>query len=158
MLITAMLMSSCEILDVPDEPAVSPANPATADATPNQDTTAGLDTEWESIQWHGNSAAGATKVMSLSASMTSRDVRFSYDHYPWGGSMGLVHFFFWNGTTWQGGKFDWIRAGGQSLKLLENIHDGYNGLHAPPSGSPVAFAWTSADGRERSNLAKTVWP
>ena len=71
--------------------------------------------------------------------------------------MGIGHFFWWNGSAWEGGKFDWIRAGGQSVKGLENIHGGYNGLRAPARGTAVAFAWTSSDGKQRSNLAKTTW-
>jgi hypothetical protein len=116
--------------------------------------------EWAAIRWHGEGASSsATQVMTLSATIQSggRYVRFGYDRFPWR-SMGLGHFFWWNGSTWQGGKFDWIRVGGQGLKTLENIHGGYNGLRVPRSGTPVAFAWTSADGRQRSNLAKTTWP
>lgn len=116
------------------------------------------DAEWESIQWHGDSNAGAVQVMTLSASISGDHVHFSWNTWPWGSAMGLGHFFWWNGSTWQGGKFDWIRAGGQSAKGLENIRGGYNGLSAPASGTPVAFAWTSANGTQRSNLAKTTWP
>jgi hypothetical protein len=72
--------------------------------------------------------------------------------------MGLGHFFWWNGATWEGGKFDWIRAGGQSVKGTENITSGYNGLRAPASGTAVAFAWTNEGGTQRSNLAMTTWP
>ena len=115
--------------------------------------------EWAAIRWHGDGVAGSVQVMTLSASITDngQHVSFSFDKYPWN-AMGLAHFFWWNGSTWQGGKFDWIRRGGQSVKLTENIRHGYNGLRVPSSGTPVAFAWTSADGRQRSNLAKTTWP
>ncbi len=125
-------------------------------ATPGDATT--VDAEWAAIQWHGESCAGAVQVMNLSASISGGQVHFSWDAWHWGSSMGLGHFFWWNGTTWQGGKFDWIRSPGQSVKGLENIEGGYNGLHAPPSGTRVAFAWTSEDGDERSNLATTTWP
>lgn len=118
----------------------------------------GGDGDWSKIQWQGPSAAGAVQVMTLSASISGGQVHFSWDQYPWGGQAGLCHFFVWTGSSWKGGKFDWIRAGGQGAKGLENIRGGYGGLSAPASGSQVAFAWTSADGRERSNLAKTVWP
>lgn len=97
--------------------------------------------------------------MSLSARVTDggNKVSFSWDRYPWSG-MGIGHFFVWNGTGWSGGKFDWIRQGGQGTKLMENVREGYNGLSIPPSGTRVAFAWTDADGRQRSNLAYTTWP
>lgn len=119
--------------------------------------------EWDSIRWHtssGPSCKGATKVMTLtSAKITDggAKVSFSWDHYPWS-SMGLAHFFVWNGSGWSGGKFDWIRTGGQGVKLLENVHNGYNGLSAPASGTRVAFAWTSGDGKQRSNMVYTTWP
>lgn len=48
--------------------------------------------------------------------------------------------------------------GGQAVKELTNIRNGYNGLRAPSSGAAVAFAWTSANGNQRSNLAMTTWP
>lgn len=135
---------------------------STDTSTPTTAEEAAAQAEWDSIKWHtaqGPSCKGARKVMNLSAKITSggSKVSFSWDRYPWSG-MGLGHFFVWNGSGWSGGKFDWIRQGGQSTKLLENVHGGYNGLRAPPSGTRCAFAWTSSDGKERSNLAYTVWP
>ncbi len=134
----------------------------TAATTPTTAEEAAGQAEWDSIKWHtssGPSCKGAVKVMNLSARISSdgSKVSFTWDRYPWSG-MGLGHFFVWNGSGWSGGKFDWIRQGGQSTKLLENVHEGYNGLRAPPSGTRCAFAWTSSDGDERSNLAYTVWP
>lgn len=129
----------------------------------NSATVSDDQAEWDAISWNtgtGPSCKGAVKVMTLTSAKISSDgnkVSFSWDRYPWSG-MGLGHFFVWTGSGWKGGKFDWIRQGGQSVKLLENVHEGYNGLRAPPSGTPVAFAWTSSDGDERSNLVKTTWP
>jgi len=124
---------------------------------------AAAQAEWDSIRWHtssGPSCKGAVKVMTLTSAKinSSRSqVSFSWDRYPWSG-MGIGHFFVWNGAGWSGGKFDWIRVGGQGVKLLENVHNGYNGLSDPPSGTRCAFAWTSSDGKQRSNLAYTTWP
>jgi hypothetical protein len=135
----------------------TPTNDATATAE------AAAQAEWDSIKWHtgsGPNCQGARKVMTLtSAKITSggSKVSFAWDRYPWSG-MGLAHFFVWNGSGWSGGKFDWIRQGGQSTKLLENVREGYNGLRAPPSGTRVAFAWTSGDGKQRSNMVYTTWP
>jgi hypothetical protein len=143
-----------------------------ASAAPNSDAPgtnvlssaeeAAAQAEWDAIRWHtssGPNCKGAVKVMSLSARITDggNKVSFSWDRYPWSG-MGVGHFFVWNGTGWSGGKFDWIRQGGQGTKLMENVREGYNGLHIPASGTRVAFAWTDADGRQRSNLAYTTWP
>jgi len=117
--------------------------------------------EWDSIQWYtakGPSGKGATKVMSLTAQIIDGDkVRFTWDQYPWGGEWGVGHFFVLEGGVYKGGKFEWIRNPGQGIKGLGNIRAGYNGLGAPAPGTPVAFAWTSSDGRQRSNLAKTTW-
>ena len=139
---------AAEIAATIDETAGAEGDVATAE-----------EAEWAAIRWHGSGESGAVQVMTLSASIASdgQRVSFNYSHYPWN-AMGLAHFFWWNGSTWQGGKFDWIRRGGQSVKLTENIRHGYNSLRVPRSGTPVAFAWTSADGRQRSNLAKTTWP
>jgi hypothetical protein len=118
--------------------------------------------EWDAIAWHtarGPNCKGAVPVMSLSARISSdgRSVTFGWDRYPWSGD-GIGHFFVWDGSRWDGGKFEWIRSGGQKSKSLGNVHSGYNGLSAPASGTPCAFAWTSSDGEQRSNLAKTTWP
>ena len=56
-----------------------------------------------------------------------------------------------------GGKFDWIRKGGQAIKGLENIHCGYGGHTVPASGERVTFRWVSVDGKRRSNDAEAVW-
>lgn len=182
-LVLALLMAGagCELPDtepVEEETSVATQSGAeTADtATPTADTTAnaGTDTafdsvsvdadqaEWDAIQWYtssGPSAKGATQVMTLSASVTSDGefVNFTWNRYPWS-DYGLVHFFVWDGTHWKGGKFDWIRTGGQGTKSTENIHERYNGLSIPRSGTAVAFAWTNAKGTQRSNLSKTTWP
>ncbi|MDA0578568.1 MAG: hypothetical protein O3B24_10780 [Verrucomicrobia bacterium] len=145
--------------------AGSPSEPTPASPTPSSDPAQPVDSaqaEWDAISWHtaqGPNCAGAVPVMSISAEIIERGskVRFSFSHYPWSGD-GLAHFFIWNGSRWDGGKFDHIRSGGQTIKLTENIAHGYNGLSIPPSGTPVAFAWTDAKGTQRSNLAKTTWP
>lgn len=115
------------------------------------------ETQWDLIKWQGPSGAGAKKVMELDASIESGGhyANFSFERYPWK-EYAMGCFFVWDGSAWRGGKFDWIRTGGQSRKTLENIHAGYNGLRKPSSGTKVAFAWT--DGKTRSNLAITKWP
>lgn len=118
--------------------------------------------EWDAIRWftaRGPSAQGARQVMTLDGTISNdgQFINFAWDRYPWNGA-GLGHFFVWDGSRWVGGKFEWIRAGGQSVKQTENIRGGYNGLSQPASGSRVAFAWTNAQGTERSNLVITTWP
>jgi hypothetical protein len=57
-----------------------------------------------------------------------------------------------------GGKFDWIREGGQASKGLENIRNGYGGHTIPAPGERVTFRWVSVDGKKRSNDAEATWP
>lgn len=169
----------CEIADPNEtEETAEATSPATSTDTASTDTT-GTDrsstpatdgatsvdleqAEWDSIQWYtasGPSCKGATQVMTLSASVKTGGeyVSFTFNSYPWS-DFGLVHFFVWDGTRWKGGKFDWIRKGGQGLKGTENIREHYNGLSIPKSGTAVAFAWTNEKGTQRSNLSRTTWP
>lgn len=166
LILVALFAIGCEIDTEEPGEAAATSQSQTTTAQPQNTTAATTDStvsaeqaEWDAISWNGNSCKGATKVMSLSASITGdrSKVNFSFSSYPWS-DMGLGHFFVWDGTRWKGGKFDWIRTGGQSTKLLENVHNGYNGLHAPASGTPCAFAWTNEKGDQRSNLAYATWP
>ncbi|MCE9614654.1 MAG: hypothetical protein K8T26_10290 [Lentisphaerae bacterium] len=175
-LMIALVATGCELADTSAVDTGSPTSGSSGNPTsPGSPTTTvppGLPTgtntvdlsqaEWDAISWKtssGPAAPGAVPVMTLSAEIFDggHKVRFSYSHYPWS-SDGLAHFFVWNGSTWEGGKFDFIRKGGQSIKLMENVYGGYNGLRVPRSGTPVAFAWTDLKGTQRSNLSKTVWP
>ncbi|MDA0989830.1 MAG: hypothetical protein O3A51_03665 [Verrucomicrobia bacterium] len=113
---------------------------------------------WGNFQWQGQPYDGGEQVMSLTAIVTGSHVHFTWDTWPFGGNMPAALFFVWDGNAWRGGRFEWIRPRGQSSKSLGNIRSGYNGLRAPASGTPVAFAWVSADGSRRSNLATTTWP
>ena len=67
----------------------------------------------------------------------------------------VVHLYRANG---KGGKFDWIRRGGQPMKGLDNVHSGYGGHTVPASGEPVTFQWVSVDGKKQSNKAEAIWP
>lgn len=171
LVLLAAVAVGCELADSSEVDTGSPT-PTTNTGSPSPNSPTGTtvppgstdpaQAEWDAISWKtssGPSAQGATPVMTISAEIfdDAKKVRFNYSHYPWSGD-GLGHFFVWNGSTWEGGKFDHIRKGGQSIKLLENVYHGYNGLRPPASGTPVAFAWTDAKGTQRSNLAKTVWP
>jgi hypothetical protein len=172
--VVAVGLLGCEMADTgpsPDEagnpqPSSSDNNtpsPSPAPADNSAPTAAqGEQAEWDAITWHtakGPNCRGAQPVMSLQATVIEggEKVRFSFDRFPWS-SDGHVHFFVWTGDHWDGGKFDWIRKGGQSVKLMENVAAGYNGLSIPRSGTPVAYAWTDEGGRQRSNLSKTTWP
>lgn len=55
------------------------------------------------------------------------------------------------------GKYEWIRVGGQTVKLTDNIHHGYGGLKFPAYGSPAYTMLVDVDGKRRSNLIKIDW-
>jgi hypothetical protein len=101
-----------------------------------------------------------------SASVSGGKINFSYDfNNSWplsddGGAQAVACMFMKQGDgSWYGGKFDWIRPGGQSTKLTENIDTGYGafGQQRPSAGQEVAFVWVSVDGKHRSNAAFTTW-
>jgi hypothetical protein len=96
-------------------------------------------------------------------SLTAHQVGFAWTPKAYGWPQKLVkvwcdaevHMYRADGS---GGKFDWIRAGGQASKGLENVRNGYNGHTLPAGGERVTFRWVSVDGKRRSNDAEAVWP
>lgn len=120
--------------------------------------------EWSRF---GQPAAAVSTDLTLTVtSLTGSMVGFSWEPqaYNWPSKMvgvecdAIVEMRRANG---QGGKFDWIRKGGQSRKGLENIYDGYgvwSRVGVPVSGERVTFRWVSVDGRKRSNDAPAIWP
>jgi len=101
--------------------------------------------------------------MSLTASVRGHSASFGYSSYNWPVKVvkvpvdAVVAMYRKVNGNWNGGKFDWIRQGGQSSKTLENIFNGYGGHTVPANGEQVAFMWISVDGKQRSNLATTTW-
>jgi hypothetical protein len=114
------------------------------------------------------SASGSPQgkeVMSLSVTgISSSTVSFSWSGLPnsWNKGPGeaafLGNFYIMKDGKWVGGKFEWIRSGGQGVKLLHNIFTGYGGLAPPAKGTKIAFTWSNPSNTERSNLATAVWP
>ena len=120
--------------------------------------------EWGKINWISENYSGAVHDFDMSASVESDRVRFSFPSYDWAeGSSGstavdaVACFFVRNGEQWEGGKFEFIRPGGQATKSLKNIKEGYGGIETPDDGAKVAFAWVSLDGKKRTNLAEATW-
>lgn len=106
----------------------------------------------------------AKQDLSLSASVSlgSGKVNFGYGSYSWpsnGTANAICAMYRKLDGAWNGGKFDWIRNGGQSVKLLENIINGGGGHTVPATGEKVAFMWFSIDDppSKRSNLVETTW-
>jgi len=64
--------------------------------------------------------------------------------------------FYWDGSRWVGGKFDWISTS-RTTRSFENIHDRYNGWDPDAffGAKRHAFCIVSADGKRRSNVVVT---
>jgi hypothetical protein len=106
----------------------------------------------------GDSETTAAASLKLTVTGISHSrVSFSWSPAKFGWSSTIVECFRANG---KGGKFDWIRSGGQSVKLLENIYGGYGvwkSAGVPKAGEKVTFRWRTPDGSKSSNKAKATW-
>ena len=117
------------------------------------------DLDISKIKWLGANYSGATMVKLInSASMTNSRISTSYTPYNWpSNSTGVIVdaiccLFYEKGTEIVGGKFDWWRKGGQGVKTLGNVHEGYQGHTFPASNAKVWTCIVSIDGKQRSNL------
>lgn len=61
--------------------------------------------------------------------------------------------FYWDGSKWVGGKFDWISTS-RTSRTFENVRSGYGGWDAVAffRATKHAFCIVSVDGKKRSNL------
>jgi hypothetical protein len=139
---------------------------STTDGTTTTDTSSADGFAYSAVIWGGESYAGDQTVdMSLnSADVGGGYIRFDFNmNNSWplkDGNQAVACMFMKRADgSWYGGKWDWISNGGQSLKLTENIDDGYGAFASerPYSGQTVAFVWVSTDKRHRSNEAITTW-
>lgn len=66
--------------------------------------------------------------------------------------------FYWDGSRWIGGKFDWISTS-RTTRDFKNLED-YNGWRSGPffSAPKRAFCIVSKDGKKRTNLLETTEP
>jgi hypothetical protein len=103
----------------------------------------------------------ARVTAKITAASTDGDKLYtSYDRYSFpnnNGADAIAYFFYVSGGTVMGGKFDWWRTGGQSVKTLENVHLGYGGHRMPAKGTECWTMISSVDGSQRSNTCKVEW-
>lgn len=61
--------------------------------------------------------------------------------------------FYWDGSTWVGGKFDWISTS-RTSRSFENVRAGYNGWDSAAffAAKKHGFCIVSKDGKKRTNL------
>ena len=132
---------------------------------PPQATTPDSSAVLSPITWiAGYSCQGTPEQILKSVSVKGGKISFSYNSYSWPSKVVEVEvdavacFFIKQADgSWKGGKFDWIRKGGQGTKGTENITGGYGGHVAPPSGTDCAFVWGSIDGKRQSNPVFCKW-
>lgn len=118
------------------------------------------------VKWLGSNYGTAKQAMTLgSASISAggKQIAFS-DSAPkdWPTTtvkvkvQGIACFFYERGKSVVGGKFDWTKPG-QTIKGLENVHNGYNGHSMPATGTPAYAMLVDVNGKQRSNLVKVAW-
>ena len=146
LILAGLILGSCGCESIPDTWDDLTGNDDTGDTTTTTTqpaneydltlTVTGIDSKYVYFDWAPRDYGWPSKVVKVSVNAT-------------------VHMYRADGS---GGKFDWIRTGGQSQKGLENIHHGYGGHTVPASGERVTFRWVSVDGNRRSNDAEAIWP
>lgn len=157
--------------DQATDTAAASSTTTTGDSTTTTTQTTGESPSgsfnYDSAQWGGESFKNATSVdMTLSsAKISGSTIYFTYDmNDSWpdeNGAQAIACAFKQQSDgSWYGGKFDWIRSGGQSSKSTENIVGGYGAWagNQPSSGQLMAFVWVSIDGKHRSTTAYATWP
>lgn len=136
---------------IPTPEPVKPDPAVSADAIP-----------LSSLKWvkENGSRASISKNM-YHAIINAGKVSIKYDDLGWpdkNGCNAVLCFFVKRNDVFTGGKFDHLRSGGQSTKLMENIHGGYIPGIAPISyGEEAYLLILSYDGKQRTNIVKAVW-
>lgn len=146
-------------IEIPD--TTSTTTTTTTSTTTTQPDASGVDLT--KIKWLGKNYSGAKETTKLNSATISGDrISISYEPYSWplnddGGCDAIACFFYRKGEGITGGKFDWIRKGGQKVKGLENVKGGYGGHEMPARGTDAWLMWVSVDGKQRSNFLPVAW-
>lgn len=170
LLIATWILTGCETesettVVAPDSTSSDSAD-RSEESSDTPDIPSASNFSYDTVIWGGESYGGATSVdMTLSsASVDGSYIHFEYEmNNSWPTTDGLqavaCMFVKRSDGSWYGGKFDWIREGGQTVKLTENIDNGYGAFSSeqPAPGQTVAFIWVSVDKKHRSNEAVTTW-
>lgn len=146
--------------ETPATPSEDPPD-AAADAAPAADGVAFSLLRWAWGGFDGSKAALSDKARIKALKVTASGLSCAWES---GGceDLGassktdascLACLFCFDGSSWRGGKFDWISTSRIS-RDLENIESGYNGWDAAAfrSAKAHAFCIVSKDGRRRTNV------
>lgn len=138
-------------------PAPAPEEPAPAPAPA---------LEWRYGGFDGSRAAEDPECRIADLRMDRDGLSFKWDtgipaswarHDSDKGRLVVAAAFYWDGTKWVGGKFDWLDES-RSSRSFENVREGYNGWDAAAffAAKRRAFCVCAANGRARSNLLETT--
>ncbi len=134
--------------------------PAPGDADEDKDTSPAPAIAWKYGGVDGSKAREdpATQIRDLRVSGDGLSYAWAKgDLSNWGLSKtdagALACAFWWDGSRWVGGKFDWISTS-RLTRDFKNIRDGYHGWNPDAffGAKRRAFCIMSADGRKRTNL------
>ena len=157
-----------ELSEIPAVDAEIPAAAGTGNHEPGTSNQGGgADAApFASLKWPWGGFDGSKAALSPSARVKSLKVTCSGLSYSWesGGceDLGassrtdascLACLFCFDGSSWRGGKFDWISTS-RTSRDLKNVESGYNGWDAAAfrSAKAHAFCIVSKDGRKRTNV------
>ena len=135
-----------------------PAKPAATGAAPV------LDFRYGGFKGGGAVEDPATQIADLHVTRTKMTYRWlNGDLGAWGLARteagALACAFYWDGSAWRGGKFDWISTS-RTTRDWNNLDAGYGGWDAAAfwAAPKRAFCIVSRDGRKRTNLIETTEP
>ena len=119
-----------------------------------------VDIDWRFGGFDGSRAVEdpATQIEFLHTTQDGMSYQWASSSLrPWGlddnDAGAIAAAFYWDGSRWVGGKFDWISTS-RTTRDFKNIKDGYGGWDwAAFSGARRrAFCIVSKDGRKRTNI------
>ncbi|MBR1608005.1 MAG: hypothetical protein IJ678_00140 [Kiritimatiellae bacterium] len=100
----------------------------------------------------------ATQIRGLSVSSSGMSYKWAAGSLKnWGladtDASAIAAAFYWDGSRWVGGKFDWISTS-RTTRDWKNVRDRYNGWNPDAffAASRHAFCIVSKDGKKRTNL------
>ena len=124
----------------------------------------GDDIDISTISWLGDNYSGAAITAKITGSTIGSDVlAVAYEPYSWPSQTikvkvnAICCLFYERGGQITGGKFDFWRTGGQAVKILHNVHEGYQGHRFPASGTKTYTMNVSLDGSQRTNIKECTW-
>ena len=148
-----------------DVPKVEPEPKPMPTPSPTPSPMPGDDLALAGVRWYGQNYAVAVRTATITDAQTEgHKLMTDYEPYQWPVKVvnekpcdAIACLFYERDGEVVGGKYDWWRQGGQRVKGLENVHDGYGGHSMPSKGTPMWTMIVSVDGKLRSNTKRVRW-